>query len=67
MKLAGHEFAPFQDTCSCGKKLLDLMSVTKADIGKEGISHYGAMNEIEYQSIEDYRNRCAGITDLKAS
>lgn len=57
MKIAGHTFPPFHDRCACGKNLLDLMPITRDDIGKSDIAHIGLLNETEYDEIEAYRCR----------
>lgn len=57
MVIAGHEFKPFEDRCSCGKRLIDLMDVTRDDIGKHGIAHIGVLHGVEFDQIEAYKER----------
>ena len=52
--IAGHVFDSL-DVCSCGRKWLDIAHTTEDQIGESGIAHYGALNRVEYDSIEQRR------------
>jgi hypothetical protein len=60
MTLAGHTFAvgPNGSACStCGRRLIDVLTATVADIGRYGVACYGALSEGEYNGIEAERDR----------
>lgn len=64
MMLAGHVFPPFKDRCigevdgaPCRKHIIDLMSVTRDDVGKTGIAHTGCLTEYEFNQIVEYKER----------
>ena len=54
MTIAGHSFndTPQGRVCSCGRRWVDIMGVTRADIGKPHIAHVGNLNEREALECE---------------
>lgn len=55
--IAGHEFDSLDRCKTCVRTWFQIMHVERAQIGSEGIAHYGALNEAEYLSIDRRRIR----------
>ena len=49
MSIAGHTFVDegFGGRCSCGRKWVDIMPVTRDDAGKRDIAHVGVLTTQE--------------------
>ena len=59
MSIAGHSFVdtPHGRVCGCGRRWVDIASVTRDDIGKLDIAHSGALNGQEADEIDAERER----------
>lgn len=58
--IAGHTFTDTPQgkrVCVCGRAWIDVAPATRADIGKAGWAHSGALTEGEYQQIDQERER----------
>lgn len=51
MTIAGHVFDIQGKWCTCGKKFVDISSVTAEEIGQPNLAHSGALNEKEFNEI----------------
>lgn len=52
--VAGHQFYP-AGTCHCNRRWVDIRNTTRAEIGQEGIAHYGKLTMNECEQIERKR------------
>lgn len=55
MGIAGHVFVDEGGSlrCSCGRRWVDIMPVTRADVGKPDIAHYGSLTLNEAIECEE--------------
>ena len=64
MPIAGHTFDTSLDPiCTCGIAWTDIRETQPDQIGKPGIAHSGCLNQAEYDSIANERDRREKVLD----